>query len=138
MRRKRTANKQKKDAPHFYISWSLHCFGPTIRRFAIFIAGESNDFLLHHVRRHRGEPFSPPHNVNEAARQRGFCQAFERVPRFYMPWVVVRALGYARTLYAGFCLAATNATDKTKTETFIEATTLFCNSLGVMCRERLQ
>ncbi len=39
-------NTRQKDAPHFYISWSVHCFRPMTRRYATFIAGESNDFFL--------------------------------------------------------------------------------------------
>ena len=50
-RTQRTANSQKEDAPHLYISWSLHCFRPMTRRYAIFIPGESNDFFLVDVRR---------------------------------------------------------------------------------------
>ena len=40
------ANNQKEDAPHLYMSWSLHCFRPITRRNATFMAGESNDFFL--------------------------------------------------------------------------------------------
>ncbi len=46
-----TYNNQKEDAPHLYMSWSLHCFRPITRRYATFIAGESNDFFLVDVRR---------------------------------------------------------------------------------------
>lgn len=42
-------NKQEEDARHFYMSFSLHCFRPLSRCYAIFIAGESNDFFLRHV-----------------------------------------------------------------------------------------
>ncbi len=44
-------NKRQKDAPHSYISWSLHCFRLIPRRYATFIAGESNDFLPRDVMR---------------------------------------------------------------------------------------
>ena len=44
-------NKREEDAPHFYISWSLHCFRSMTRRCATLIASESNDFFLHHVSR---------------------------------------------------------------------------------------
>lgn len=42
-------NKRQKDAPHFYISWSLHCFRAWLRCYATFVSRESNDFLPHHV-----------------------------------------------------------------------------------------
>lgn len=39
-------NTRQKDAPHLYISWSLHRRRPQSGRFAAFIAGVGDDFFL--------------------------------------------------------------------------------------------
>jgi hypothetical protein len=39
-------NNQKEDAPHLYISSSLHRRSPRSGRFAAFIAGVGDDFFL--------------------------------------------------------------------------------------------
>ncbi len=46
-------NKRQKDAPHLHIWWSLHCFRAMTRRFATFMARESNNFLPQDVMRQR-------------------------------------------------------------------------------------
>ena len=45
------ANNQKEDAPHLYISWSLHRRRPQSGRFAAFIADVGDDFFLVDVSR---------------------------------------------------------------------------------------
>jgi hypothetical protein len=42
-------NIREEDARHFYIWSSLHCIRSMTRRFATFIASESNDFFLRDV-----------------------------------------------------------------------------------------
>ncbi len=44
-------NKRKKDAPHLYVSWSLHCLRSMTRCYATFISREGNDFLSQDVKR---------------------------------------------------------------------------------------
>ncbi len=42
----------RKKTLNYYIPWySLHCFRSMTRRYAIFMASESNDFFLRDVRR---------------------------------------------------------------------------------------
>jgi hypothetical protein len=56
--KQRTYNNREEDAPHLYISWSLHCFRPMTRRYATSVAVESNDFFPMDVMRNvanRGE-----------------------------------------------------------------------------------
>ena len=45
----RTYNNQKEDAPHLYMSWSLHCDLSPASELRACIAPNRNDFFLHHV-----------------------------------------------------------------------------------------
>ena len=51
-------NTRQKDAPHFYISWSLHCVRPPARCYATSIAGDRNDFFPMDVIRHAARAFA--------------------------------------------------------------------------------